>query len=75
MGPASITHAKAPRNGGVTNDAMMSARMVRLPGRSVRPVSHAIGTPTASEAVPTQNASTIVFQSAFWRWGSPKTWT
>ena len=69
-----MTHANAPRNGGVTNDAMMSPRISRLPGRSVRAVSHAIGAPIASDTRPTQNASTTVFQSAFWSCGSVNTW-
>ena len=70
LGPASITHANAPRNCGVTNDASINARTARLPGRSVRAVSHAIGAPTTSEKIPTQNASTSVFHSAFRRCAS-----
>src|SRR6266852_1922710 len=34
-----MTHAKAPRNGGVTNDARINARITRLPGRCVVPCS------------------------------------
>jgi hypothetical protein len=64
LGPASITQAKAPRNGGVTNEASTRLRIRPLAGTSVRAVSHASGAPTASEARPTQNASTTVFQSA-----------
>jgi len=64
LGPASITHAKAPRNGGVTNDARTRPRMSPRPGTSVRAVSHASGAPRATETRPTQNASTIVFHSA-----------
>ena len=64
MGPASITHAKAPRKGGVTKDASTSARIRPRPGMSVRAVSQASGAPTATEARPTQKAITTVFQSA-----------
>ena len=71
LGPASMTHAKAPRKGGVTNEARTRLRMSRLPGTSVRAVSHARGAPTATEAIPTQKASTTVFQSAFPSAGSP----
>ena len=73
LGPASITHAKAPRNGGVTNEASTRPRMSPLPGRSVRAVSHASGAPIAIEASPTQKASTTVFQSAFIRAGLSST--
>ena len=65
LGPASITHAKAPRKGGVTNDARTSPRMKPRAGTSVRAVSQASGAPTAIDARPTQKASTTVFQSAF----------
>src|SRR4029453_2228450 len=73
FGPASITQANAPRNGGVTNEAMTTARTAPLAGRSVRAVSQASGAPTAIEASPTQNASTIVFHSALLSAGSLKT--
>ena len=73
FGPASITHAKAPRKGGVTNEARTSPRIRPRPGISVRAVSHASGAPSAIDASPTQNASTIVFQRAFWSAGSAKT--
>ena len=54
----------------MTNEASISPRIVRLPGRSVRAVSHAMGAPIASEASPTQKAITTVFQSAFRSWTS-----
>ncbi len=73
LGPASITHAKAPRKGGVTNEAITSPRIKPRPGISLRAVSHASGAPTAIDASPTQKASTIVFQSAFCSAGSAKT--
>jgi hypothetical protein len=59
-----MTHANAPRNGGVTNEASTRLRMRPLAGRSVRAVSHARGAPTATDASPTQNDSTTVFHSA-----------
>ena len=70
FGPASMTQAKAPRNGGVTNDASTSPRMRPRAGTSVRAVSHASGAPMATETSPVQNASTTVFQSAFCSAGS-----
>ena len=73
LGPASITHAKAPRKGGVTNDARTRPRISPGRGTSVRAVSHASGAPMATETRPTQNASTTVFQSARRSAGSVKT--
>ena len=73
LGPASITHAKAPRKGGVTNDASTRPRMSPRPGMSVRAVSHASGAPRATETSPTQNASTTVFHSALRNARSVKT--
>src|SRR5262245_3331510 len=64
LGPASITQANAPRNGGVTKEASTRLRMSPLAGTSVRAVSHASGAPTAIDATPTQNDSTTVFHSA-----------
>ena len=68
-----MTQAKAPRKGGVTNEAMMRLRITRRQGRSVRAESQAIGAPMTTEPSPDQNASTTVFQSAFWSRGSVKT--
>jgi hypothetical protein len=48
----------------VTKEASTSPRISPRPGTSVRAVSQASGAPTATEARPTQNASTTVFQSA-----------
>ena len=58
FGPASITQAKAPRKGGVTNDARTRPRITALAGKSVRAVSQAMGATIASEATPTQTAIT-----------------
>ncbi len=43
MGAASSSQAMAPRNGGVTNDAVTRARTVRRSGMSVRATSQPIG--------------------------------
>ena len=53
FGPPRRTHAKAPRNGGVTNEARINVRHQRLPGRSVRETSHAIGAAAITQARPT----------------------
>ena len=39
LGAARISHATAPRNGGVTNEAVTSARIACFIGRSVRATS------------------------------------
>ena len=43
LGAASSSQAIAPRNGGVTKEAVTSARMVRRRGMSVRATSQPIG--------------------------------
>ena len=43
MGAASSSQAMAPRNGGVTKDAVTSARAVRRSGISVRATSQPMG--------------------------------
>src|ERR1700744_6556883 len=49
FGAASNSQATAPRNGGVTNDAVTSARMVCRPGMSVRDTSQLIGAATMQQ--------------------------
>src|SRR5947209_7631719 len=49
LGAASNSQATAPRNGGVTNDAVTSARMNCRPGMSVRDTSHPIGAATTQQ--------------------------
>ena len=49
LGAASSSQATAPRNGGVTNEAVTSARMNCRPGMSVRDTSHPIGAATAQQ--------------------------
>src|SRR5216683_153283 len=49
FGAASSSQATAPRNGGVTNDAVTRARTVRRSGMSVRATSHPIGAATTQQ--------------------------
>ena len=49
MGAASSSHAMAPRNGGVTKDAVTSARTVRRSGMSVRATSQPMGAANAQQ--------------------------
>src|SRR5882757_9582623 len=49
LGAASNSQATAPRNGGVTNEAVTSARMVCRPGMSVRDTSQPIGAATRQQ--------------------------
>jgi hypothetical protein len=65
LGPASSVQAKAPKNGGVTKEAITSARIGFFRGRSVRVTSQASNAPTTTEITPTQNEITTVFQIAF----------
>src|SRR5664279_721345 len=49
LGAASSSQAMAPRNGGVTKDAVTSARMTPENGRSVRATSQPIGAATVQQ--------------------------
>src|SRR5665213_3109454 len=49
LGAASNSQATAPRNGGVTNEAVTSERMNCRPGMSVRDTSQPIGAATAQQ--------------------------
>ena len=51
MGAASSSQAMAPRNGGVTKDAVTNARTVRRSGMSVRATSHPIGAATTQQTI------------------------
>ena len=51
FGAASSSQAMAPRNGGVTNEAVTSARMVRRSGMSVRATSQPIGAAIAQQMI------------------------
>jgi hypothetical protein len=50
FGAARISQAMAPRNGGVTNDAVTSARIAPVIGMSVRATSQPIGAATMQQA-------------------------
>src|SRR5215468_12266187 len=49
FGAASNSQATAPRNGGVTKDAVTSARMICRPGISVRDTSQLMGAATTQQ--------------------------
>src|SRR3981189_2381315 len=49
LGAASNSQATEPRNGGVTNDAVTSARMNCRPGMSVRDTSQPMGAATMQQ--------------------------
>ncbi len=49
FGAASSSQAMAPRNGGVTNDAVTRMRTVRRSGMSVRATSQPIGAATRQQ--------------------------
>src|SRR5215468_10622419 len=49
LGAANSSQAMAPRKGGVTNDAVTSARTVRRSGISVRATSQPIGAANAQQ--------------------------
>src|SRR6266852_382618 len=51
LGAASTSQAMAPRNGGVTNEAVTSARITPENGRSVRATSQPIGAATAQQMI------------------------
>src|SRR5690349_8663238 len=63
FGAASSSQAIAPRNGGVTNEAVTSARMVRRSGMSVRATSQPMGAATAQQITDDEVASTTVVHS------------
>ena len=49
LGAASSSQAMAPRNGGVTNDAVTRSRAVRRSGMSVRATSQPMGAATKQQ--------------------------
>src|SRR5476649_1430060 len=51
LGAASNSQAMAPRNGGVTNEAVTSARITPENGKSVRATSQPIGAATAQQMI------------------------
>jgi len=70
LGAARISQAMAPRKGGVTKLAVISARIVRRPGRSVRETSQAIGEATTAAAVATLKQRISVVTSGSVKAGS-----
>ena len=62
LGAARISQAIAPRNGGVTNEAVTSARTTRRPGKSVRETSQASGVAIAQDNTPTPSAIAIALR-------------
>src|SRR4249919_1076288 len=70
LGAASSSQAIAPRNGGVTNDAVTSARTMRRSGMSVRATSQPIGAATAQQMTADEVARITVVQSGSEKVGS-----
>ena len=70
MGAASNSQATAPRNGGVTNDAVTSARMNCRPGISVRDTSQPIGAATQQQIAAEVTAMIAVVSSGSRKSGS-----
>ena len=75
LGAASISQAIAPRNGGVTNDAVTSARTVLRSGMSVRATSHPIGAATAQQITAETVARITVVISGSMKVSSVASWT
>ena len=70
FGAASNSQATAPRNGGVTNEAVTSARMNCAPGMSVRDTSHPIGAATTQQIAAEAVAMMAVVKSGSRKSGS-----
>src|SRR4029078_1501120 len=70
FGAASSSQAIAPRNGGVTNEAVTSARTVGRSGMSVRATSHPIGAATAQQMIADEVAMMTVVRSGSVKVGS-----
>ncbi len=75
MGAANSSQAMAPRNGGVTKDAITSARTVRRSGMSVRATSQPIGAATTQQITAELVARMSVVISGSRKVGSVKSWT
>ena len=74
MGAANSSQAMAPRNGGVTKDAVTSARTVRRSGMSVRATSHPIGAATTQQTIAELVARTSVVTRGSRKLGSVTSW-
>ena len=70
FGAASSSQAIAPRKGGVTNEAVTSARTVRRSGMSVRATSQPIGAATAQQMIADEVAMITVVRSGLVKVGS-----
>src|SRR5215216_7955838 len=70
LGAARISQAMAPRNGGVTNEAVTSARIVLVSGKSVRATSQPIGAAIAQQITLDETAMVIVVMSGSTKSGS-----
>src|SRR5712671_5091995 len=70
LGAARSSQAIAPRNGGVTNDAVTSARTTPPSGMSVRATSHPIGAAKAQQITLEEVAMIIVVIKGSMKTGS-----
>src|SRR5881227_549982 len=70
LGAANNSQAMAPRNGGVTNEAVTSARIVRRSGMSVRATSQPIGAATAQQMIAEDVARIMVVTNGSMNVGS-----
>src|SRR5512138_285229 len=70
FGAASSSQATAPRNGGVTKDAVTSARMICRPGMSVRDTSQLMGAATTQQIAADVKAMMAVVSSGSRKSGS-----
>src|SRR5471030_1415184 len=75
FGAARISQAIAPRNGGVTNEAVTSARIAPRNGMSVRATSQASGSATMHEASATLAAIPSAVRNGATKLGSLASWT
>ena len=74
MGAANSSQAMAPRNGGVTKDAVTNARTVRRSGMSVRATSHPIGAATTQQMIAELVARMTVVTRGSMKLGSVTSW-
>src|SRR5947209_7620115 len=75
FGAARISHAMAPRNGGVTNEAVASARTSQRSFMSVRATSQANGMATMQDATATLAAMPRAVRNGETNEGSLASWT
>ena len=64
FGAARISQAMAPRNGGVTNEAITKRAHQPAPGRSVRATSQASGVAMTQDRTPTLSAMAKAVRTA-----------